>query len=343
MITAMIAVVLAFGQVVLRDAGPATANGDPSVRHALLPGKPDPKLKPIEGLSCRIFVGYAEAQTAFNLLQGDMSCSGEMLDEEKGSFRQVNFLPTPAGKLPVVIHSPLGRVDSNSRIVIFMTGGPRNIAVTRPLTQQLLAEGYTVLMPIYLGALETRYPDPDLPGAITQVQALAHWAGDRLVATVGVSAGAYLAAAACSNRCAPRVLLAPPLTTPEDVFSDTRVDWSKLHNGYCLWRQNGSERVCGDNKPFITSFWDKDHYRRSLADLLKGQCARVRIIVSPDDKRVYDPRGVADLRAAGCTVETPAGYEHWQIDADHTLNEHTVDLIAQQDKRRPTTRASLPQ
>jgi len=330
MIIGILSILLSLGQTQLRDAGPAPSSGDRNVRHAIIPGKVDVRLKPIDGFSCRSFLGYAEVQTFMNLLQGDTSCSGEVLDQQTGSFRQVNYLPTPAGLLAVVIHSPRDRVDAKSRIVIFLTGGPRTVAVTRPLAKEMVAKGYTVLMPIYLGQLETRHPNSDLPGAIEQVEALTRWANTRLVAYVGVSTGAYLAAAACVKHCAPRVLLAPPLTTPEDLLSDKRVDWSKLHNGYCLWRHNGSEKVCADDQPFIKSFWGEDHYRRKLTDLLKGQCDRVRIVVSPADKRVYDPRGVANLRAVGCKVETPAGYEHSQIDENKMLNDHTLELIAQQ-------------
>lgn len=318
-------------QVVLHDLGPVEKH-DPNTRHIAMPGTANTKVKGVEGFSCRSFVGYTETQTFINLIQGDTSCSGEVVNPETGAFREVNYLPTPSGSLPVVIHSPRGLLSHQSKLVIFITGGPRNIAVTRPLTKRLVAAGYTVLMPIYLGALETRHPDPDLPEAVEQVRALSRWSGNRLVAMVGVSTGAYIAAAACIERCPLRILLAPPLTTPAAMLSDQRVDWTKFHNGYCLWRQNGPSRVCADDRPFITSFWGSYYYRRSLSALLApSQCSRVRIIVSPQDQRVYDPSGVAELRATGCEVETPHGYAHWQIDANSKLNNHTVELISKQE------------
>lgn len=328
MIIRLLSILLSLGQAQLTDAGPGWI-GNPNLRHIPLPGTIEPNLKPISGFSCRRFVAYNEVQTVMNVAQGgDTSCSGELLDQRTGSFRQINYLSTPSGTLLVVIHSPAARVDANSRVVILLIGGPRNVAISTPLAKRLVARGYTVLMPLYLGEIETRHPDPDLPGAITQIQALEKWARGRLIGTIGISAGGYLAAASCKRHCAPRVLLAPPLTTPEDVYTDQRVDWSKTTKEVCLWRQGGSERLCLDEKPFMRSFWDEDHYLTSLTDLLKGRCARTRIVVSPDDKRVYDPSGVANLRAAGCVVETPAGYEHRQMDGSPELNDHTIDLIA---------------
>ncbi|WP_448664560.1 alpha/beta hydrolase family protein [Sphingomonas sp. CJ20] len=309
-----------------------------SVRRAILPGKPDLQLKPIEGFSCRHFLGYSEDQTHFNMQTGDTACSGEVFADPAGSFRQVNYLPTPAGLLPVVIHSPRARIDATSRIVIYLNGGPRSPAVNRPLAKEMVAKGYTVLMPIYLGEIETLHPAPDLPGAIEQVRALSRWAGKRLVATVGVSTGGYLAAAACTVRCSPRILLAPLSTTPEDGLSAKWVDWHKLTDRSCLWQRNGPHRVCADQEPFFKSFWGKEYYRKSLTTLLRGQCDRVRIIVSPCDRRVYDPEAIDGLRAAGCAVETPAGHEHFMIDVAPALNARTLELIAQQEVRRQSTR-----
>ncbi|WP_230772365.1 alpha/beta hydrolase family protein [Sphingomonas sp. Leaf4] len=334
MYSTWLVMLLVLGQPVLRDSGPARPGTDPNTRRAVLPGKPEPRLQPIDGFSCRTFLGYSEDQTHFNLATGDKACSGEVLSARGGGFRQVNYLPTPVGALPVLIFSPTERIDAASRIVLYLNGGPRSLVTERPLAQQMVAKGYTVLMPIYLGELETLHPAPDLPGAVQQIRALTHWAGKRLVATVGVSTGAYLAAAACTVRCAPRILLAPPLTTPEDGLSDTRVEWEKITEGSCIWRYNGPNRVCSDMRPFLTSFWGSRYYRTSLARLLRRQCDRVRILVSSDDERVYDPKGVADLRAIGCTVETPPGYAHAQVDAAPALNDRTLDLIAQHDPRR---------
>lgn len=331
--TALLA--LALAQAVLTDAGPARPAGDPDTRHAMISGTTDPGIPTIPGLSCRTFLGYMEDQTAFNLLQGDLACSGERLDKGTGSFREVNYLPTPSGRLPVVIYSPRDRVDAHTRFVMFLSGGPRTLAVVRPLVRQLVGKGYGVLMPIYLGELETKHPAPDLPDAVQQVGALSRWAGRRLVATIGVSAGGYLAAAACSRRCAPRILLAPPLGTPEDVLSPRRVDWAKVHDGFCLWRYNGPHKVCADNRSFVTSFWGSAYYRTSLASLLRPDCGRVRIVTSRDDTRTYDPGGVEALRTAGCQVDVVAGYQHWQIDGDPALNERTIGLLAQLERGRP--------
>ncbi|MDG2535789.1 hypothetical protein P6144_19160 [Sphingomonas sp. HITSZ_GF] len=319
-------------QGVLVQSGPVRRL-DRNVRQALMPGKPDKQIKPVKGFSCRHFLGYSEAQMHVNVQMGDRACSGEIFPDH--GFRQVNYLRTSAGSLMVVIYSPRDRIDAASRVIIYLNGGPRSITTNRPLAQQLVAKGYTVLMPVYLGELETLHPAPDMPGAVEQIRALTRWAGDRLVATVGISTGAYLAAAACTAHCPPRILLAPPLTTPEDVMSDKRVDWSKLTDGSCLWRHNGPHRVCAEIETFLKSFWGERYYRTSLTSLLRGQCARVRIVVSPDDTRVYDPKGIADLRSAGCAIETPAGYQHAMVDASPVLNERTLALIARQEAPRP--------
>jgi hypothetical protein len=332
----LIAMLISVGQPVLRDASPVGPKVDENIRRAVMPGKLDPRINPIDGFSCRTFLGYSEVQTHFNLQTGDKACSGEVLNGDRGGFRQVNYLPTPAGALPVLIFSPRDRIDTKSRFIIYLNGGPRSLVTNRPLAQRLVAEGYTVLMPIYLGELETLHPEPDLPGAVLQVRALSKWAGRRLVATVGVSTGAYLAAASCAVRCSPRILLAPPITTPAEGLSETRVDWSKLTDRSCLWRRNGSDRVCSDIKPFLKSFWGARYFSTDLAGLLRGSCNRVQILVSSDDERVYDPKGVADLRTAGCEVETPAGYPHATIDAAPALIDHTVELIARHNGRRPS-------
>jgi hypothetical protein len=328
MIGALLLMLMAFGQDVLVAAEVQAPPSDREVRRAVMPGKPDTRLQPIDGFSCLHFLGYSEVQTHFNVQTGDTACSGEVFSDPPGSFRQVNYLPTSAGLLPVAIHSPRDRIDNTSRIVIYLNGGPRSPAINRPLAKQMVAQGYTVLMPLYLGEIETLHPAPDLPGAIDQVRALSRWAGKRLVGTVGVSTGAYLAAAACAARCSPRILLAPPLIAPEDGLSDKWVDWSKLTDRICQWRRNGSNRVCADPEAFMKSFWGKDYYRTSLATLLQDQCDRVRIIVSPADKAVYDSKSIDDLRAAGCAVDTPAGVEHQMVDVSPTLNARTLELIA---------------
>lgn len=328
MIDILILMLAGIGQEVLTDSSRRAPKNNPDVRRAILLGKPEPRLKPVNGLICRDFLGYSETQMHFNLQTGDTACSGEIFADGSGGFRQVNYLSSAAGLLPVIIFSPRSRIDAASRMVIYLNGGPRSLVTNRPLAQRMMAQGYTVLMPIYRGELETRHPEPDLSSAVRQVRALSRWAGKRLVATIGVSTGGYLAAAACTVRCPPRILLAPPLTTPAEGLSDSRVDWSKVTDRSCLWRQNGPGRVCADIQPFQKSFWGGTYYHTSLASLLRGRCAHVRIIVSTDDKRVYDPKGVADLRAAGCAVETPHGFAHEQADADPVLNERTLKLVS---------------
>lgn len=333
MIGISVLLLAAVGQEVLTDSRRTASPVDPDVRRAILPGKPEPRLKPVDGLACRTFLGYSEVQMHFNLQAGDQSCSGEILADGSGGFRQLNYLPSVAGSLPVIIFSPRRDIDAASQMVIYLNGGPRSLVTNRPLAQQMVAKGYTVLMPIYRGELETRHPEPDLPQAVEQIRALTRWAGKRLVATIGVSTGGYLAAAACTARCSPRILLAPPLTTPDEGLSASRVDWSKVTDRSCLWRQDGPGRVCADIEPFLKSFWGDAHYRTSLAKLLRGRCNRVRVVVSTDDKRVYDPKGVADVRAAGCAVETPTGFAHELADASPALNERTLTLISELERQ----------
>lgn len=341
MIGAFFLMLAALGQEVMVQSATPEKHVDINVRQALIAGTTYERLKQIDGFSCRRFFGYTEVQTHFNVQMGDRACSGEIFADH--SFRQVNYLPTRAGSLMVVIYSPRERIDAASRMIIYLNGGPRSLAINGALPKQMVAKGYTVLMPIYLGEVETRHPAPDLPGAVEQVRALSRWAGKRLVATVGESAGGYLAAAACTERCSPRILLAPIITTPEEVMSDERVDWRKRPGDFCLWRQNGPHRVCTNLEPLFKSFWGNEYYRTTLANLLRGQCDRVRIVVSPADKRVYDPKGVAGLRAAGCAVETPPGYEHEMAASSPVLNERTLELIAHQEVRRPTERMQSPQ
>lgn len=310
------------------DRPPPSSN--PSTRHAVLPGKNNPDIPVIAGLSCRRFLGYTEMQTFLNLLQGDRACSGERLDRTSGGYRQVNYLETNSGKLPVVIFSPGREIDRAKRMVIFLPGGPRAVTLNRPLVMRLVEQGYAVLIPIYLGELETRHPAADLPLAVKQVQALSRWAGKRLVAVVGISTGAHLAAASCGKACAPRILLAPPLTTPEEAFSPDRIRTAgiKIGSGFCLWRQNGARKVCAGEIPFLKSYWGKRYYRTSTAELLRGQCDRTRIVVSKGDKRIYNPAGIAALRAVGCRVDVFAGLEHWEMDADAEMNRFTTNLIS---------------
>ncbi|MEP9401604.1 hypothetical protein [Sphingomonas sp. VNH70] len=328
MIATLLALMLTPGQTVLRDAGPpAKAPPDPEMRRTVLPGRPEPRLQPIPGFLCRSFVGYNAVQTAFNLQTGDTACSGEVVDPVARAFRQVNYLPTPAGRLMTVIHGRGGPVDARSRIVVLLNGGPRLAATEHPIAARLVAAGYVVLLPLYRGELESRHPEPDLPDAIRQVRALEAWAGDRLVATIGISAGGYLAAAACTARCRPRILLAPLMTSPEEGLSDQRTDWRRLNATICQWQPDGMRRTCAPERAMRTSFWGPDHYRRSLAQVLLGNCARVRIIVSPADQRVYDAAAVAALRSAGCRVETPEGIPHHAIDSDPAILTRLVALV----------------
>lgn len=329
MITALFAAFLAAVQPTLRDAAPAGQVQNPKVRRAILPGKPEPRLQPIDGFSCRAFAGYSDDQLSFNLQTGDASCSGQIPPDGSDGFRQLNFLPSRAGPLPVIIYSPRPKIDAASRIIIYLNGGPRSVVTNRPLATQLVARGYTVLMPLYLGEIETLHPAADLPGAVEQIGALNRWAGDRLVATIGISTGAYLTAAACTAGCPPRILLAPPITTPEEGLSDSSVDWAKLTEGSCLWRRNGPDQVCDDLKPFLRSFWGPAYYRTRLASLLRGRCEQVRVIVSVDDKRVYSAKEVANLRKQGCAVETPAGFGHTEVDSNPAANARTLALIAE--------------
>ena len=328
MITALFAALLAAVQPTLHGAAPTGQVQNPKVRRAILPGKPEPRLQPIDGFSCRAFVGYSDDQLSFNLQTGDATCSGQIPPDGSGGFRQLNFLPSRAGPLPVVIYSPRRQIDAASRIVIYLNGGPRALVTNRPLATQLVAQGYTVLMPIYLGEIETLHPAADLPGAVEQIDALNRWAGDRLVATIGISTGAYLAAAACTADCAPRILLAPPITAPEEGLADSSVDWAKLTEGSCLWRRSGQDQVCDDLRSLLRSFWGPAYYRTRLAGLLRGRCGNVRVVVSVDDKRVYSAKEVANLRRTGCPVETPGGFGHFEVDSNPAANARTLALLA---------------
>ena len=306
--------------------GQAAPKVDTNLRQAALPGREDVRILPVDGLECKYFLGYSEMQTFLNLLQGESACSGEVPTKANETFRQVNFLKMSGGKLPLVIHSPLSTISKNAKFVIFLSGGPRTLTVSRPLVKLLTTHGFVVIVPVYLGSLETKHPAADLPVAVDQIKALYRWAGSRLRATIGVSAGGYLAAASCLKSCSTRFLLAPPLTTPKDSLSSNKVNWNENRAVTCLWQFNGSKKICESDETFFKSFWGK-YYDTSLSTLLNGNCKKTRIFVSPADKRVYDQKGLDNLRSIGCHVDTPMSIEHAQIDANETLNKQLVEAI----------------
>jgi acetyl esterase/lipase len=324
---------LAIPQAIVRDRTPGAPARPLEIvpRKAVLPGRPSERLPIIAGFRCKNFVGYTEQQMQANLYNGEVACSGEELDPGTGGYREVNVFPTPAGDVPVIVFSPQRNIASAKGSVIVLLGGPRlPMLGSTNLVSGLVKAGFAVFVPIYRGEWETDLSRPDLPVAISQVQALSRWADKRLTATLGISAGGYLAAAACQQGChTPLLLLAPLIASPQQQFRSHPVSDKQPEARICLWKVGSDQQACDTRSNYFLSFWGARYWRRDLASLIGtgSGCANVRVVVSQQDERVYDPKAIARLRSRGCGVDEFTGYRHEQVDEAPALVAHTIELV----------------
>ncbi len=294
-------------------------------RGAILPGRIDTRIRPMRGLACKYFVEYTEVQTFMNMAHGDTTCSGQ-IDTKNKIYRQVNYLKYSKGRARVIIYRPIYKRGVPRKTILFLAGGPRTLTVNRPIIAELVKAGYTVVMPVYMGSIDTRHPDPDLPFALSELSAIKRWVGSSLQGVIGVSAGAYIAAASCQTGCRRIFLIAPPLKSPRQMFSDEEVDWSNAGSDICLWSYNKPNRICDSTKSYMRSFWGS-YSDIKLKYFIKGEPRRVFVISSKDDTRTYTDRLFDEIKATGCHTYLSSNLTHQQIDSDKKIISYIINNI----------------
>ena len=297
----------------------------------------------IAGLQCSYFRWFTLDQTYMKIATGDRSCSGEVLERGSGRFRQVNFLSAPTGSIPVVVHSPRRDWRTSKGIVVYLNGGPRHFVLTNSIIEIVVDNGYTVVVPLHSGPLDTRHPSADLPLALNQVRAVQRWAARDLVATIGISGGGVVALAACALFCTNhQILLAPLMTSPRVAFSHSRIG---AFGGevICLKDANGNGRRCAKAVSLARSFWGRRHYDLSLSDLAKDlkSCNNVSLVVSERDQRVFDWQVNDRLRARGCSITYLNNLDHHQFDVSITVARSVVGILNSIASRTLVTRLGL--
>lgn len=335
----LVAVLLSHGPQAMRSAPASRSQSMPLVVSSTFPVA----IESHAGFTCKSFVLQNHGQSTQNILFGERACSGEILNRISGKYRALDYIVTDVGLMPVVIHSPTHNWENSRGAVVYVPGGPRTLVLANPSIDHLVNEGFTVLVPLYLGKIETRHPEPDLPIARMQVRRLEKLLGSRLIATIGISAGGYLAVAACRLSClSPLILLAPLMTTPRLSLSVQKLGLFQTRN-ICVTKCKQKTDVCKSQLEFVKSFWGPVFYDVSLPEMIGklSRCAEIFTIVSTTDTRAYDAGEVAKLRSLGCEVDEKTGIAHGKFDSDANVSDSVIRLLDQFTAARRQTAAAL--